>query len=352
MLYFELPRNNYADLIKLQSNVIRICRVLCIYFMTYVHVHLFLNQQFQNTAYYKFFNILFVDIIGRSSVPLLSVISGILMIGYFQRRKYVDAMKDRGISIILPFITWNVIGLSLFIIKGGNIDISKIPNLIFAITSNSFYVPLTFLRDIYVISLLTPLLIYLIRKFGILAFLSIILITQVVDLAPFILRNQILLYFSLGIYIGLFTVKMDFNQYKALAFGSIAVAILLTITLINESNPDMYRFIHSSVFDDIIRRPLCAAYFWILGSVLVQSESFKNMVLSHLEPSIFLCFLSHGLVSLVIGSTYAHINILHTPVIYFMVWLLIPLIALVFAIVFHRLLKQTPKTFSLLFMGK
>jgi hypothetical protein len=73
--------NKNDKMSPVSSDAIRIARVLCIVCMAYVHMR-------QPNVDFPIVWAVVVDTLGRASVPLLSVISGYLMVPFFSRRTW------------------------------------------------------------------------------------------------------------------------------------------------------------------------------------------------------------------------------------------------------------------------
>lgn len=108
----------------LNSDAVRCARVLCIVFMSYVHLHFDIDPN----AEFPLVDALFVETLGRSSVPLLSVISGYFMVGFFQRRQYFEAIIQRAKTLILPMVIWNTIAVLLLGQKKGRFGTTFSPS--------------------------------------------------------------------------------------------------------------------------------------------------------------------------------------------------------------------------------
>ena len=346
-----MPDNDFKDLLSANADVIKVARVLCIFMMAYVHVHLFANEAFQNTAYFITTKTVLVELFGRSSVPLLSVISGFLMVGYFRRYSWRDAAYKRFIVLVIPLAVWNFMGINFATLTGQTVNLNLL-NAILGLTDNAFYIHLTFLRDIFIVSVISPIIIYFVRQLHLFFLLAIIVYTYYFDLAPIIIRDQILLYFTAGVYIGVYSIP---QILKSKEFGYIISACIIFLFYAQISlpyYPEHLGFIRSSLFDDLIRRPLCAILFWFVALKICQNQYFKISFTRYIEPSIYLMFLSHAFFIYIYGAIYSGFIELHNAPIYFMVWLVIPVACLISAILMHRALRLFPDIVSIAVSGK
>ena len=341
---------SYNQLLRKSSDTIRIARVLCIFMMTYAHVSLFSSAALENSVYFSSIKNVLINLFARSSVPLLSVISGMLMVAFFSNRSIAEAIRTRFKTLIIPFFTWSVIGLCIAQLTG-RADNYTGSNLLY-ILNGSYYIQLIFLRDIFVVSSLTPLIIYLARKFNIFFLVFVLLLVGFVDLAPIIMRGQILLYFVFGIYIALYRTENIFGSKTVVYFISISVLILFLVQLLQPSYPEHTLFLSSETFRNIIVRPICALSFWYLAYYLSSFIQFKNRLIKHVEPAIFIMFLSHVLFSNIAASVYSHLAFLHTPALFIIIWISLPLGSLASSIVANKYMHIFPDVISVLLTGK
>ena len=284
------------------SDAIRISRFLCILFMSYVHLHFFDLPG----ADFPIVEEVLVDTLGRSSVPLLSVISGYLMVSYFTKRPYLTAIRHRARSIIVPMIIWNGIAILIW----GWTDI----NDLIALTGNSKLIYLTFLRDIFVMSIMTPLLLLLARRAPalLLGGASLIYVFDVNTII--ILRPQILFFYVVGVLISLYPVTLRTEHSLA------AVIILVLISTASALWPE---FNDSHLFDAIVKRPVTALAFWSIALAVAD----RLPSLAALDRYVFPFFLAHGLIFWIAGAAYYRLSFLHSPTLYLFIWLMTPLLS-------------------------
>ena len=196
------------------SIAIKICRVLCIFFMVFVHVnpgHDSYNNLDEISLTFFTLKTLLSDILGRASVPALSLISGFLAIHTLQRHSYGNYAIGRFRTILLPMVTWNTIGVlfafMVFLLIGKmNTLMSDMANLalvdiilgkIFALDYTAAYLSNNFLRDIVVCSILSPLIIMALRQFGWVVPVMVFIFANTVSFEPVIYRQNILIYFTI-----------------------------------------------------------------------------------------------------------------------------------------------------------
>jgi len=289
------------------SDGIRVARVLCIVFMSYAHLHFFKLPG----AEFPVIESVVVDTLGRSSIPLLSILSGLLMVGFFSRRGWLAASASRFRSLIVPMMLWNFIAVAIW-------GYDSLPNDVLALTSPSKLIYLAFLRDLFVLSLLTPGLIYLARKMpiGLFAAVSILNLGDVTS--PLVLRPQIAFFYCLGVLIATNPIRVPKALAVSLAFAF--VGLVMAEIWIPEIN--------SRLFDNLVRRPITAGTFWIASLWLAE----RSRRIVQLDNAAFPFFLMHGIIFHAVGALYYRMPELHTVPIYLTVWLITPPIC--FAIVY------------------
>jgi surface polysaccharide O-acyltransferase-like enzyme len=335
----------YKSLINGVSDSIRTARVICIFFMTYVHVHLFADADLQNSPQFQTALSLIREVAGRASVPLLSVVSGFLFVGYLSRRSHLIATKDRARGLLVPIITWNLVGILIFSILDGARAWTL--NDFFPFTDHGFQHHLTFLRDLFVVSLLSPILIRALKYAPFLSVASVILITAFVDTWPIILRTPILMYFTFGLLFGLYRLE-GLNIYKRgryLAYAAFA-AFLLHAAVSGVDSLNKYFNVTSWII-----YPVSALTFWGIAQWTASQANLMRIV-KILEPAVFLLYLSHGVTGRIIAGIYAQLDFAHTPWIYTLTWLAIPLVCFSIALIGRSTILRLPAPLSLAVTGK
>lgn len=343
-----LPQRNqteYSRLITGTSDSIRAARIICIFFMTYVHVHLFTDPELQNSPQFQTAILLIREIAGRASVPLLSVVSGFLFVGYLARRSHLKATKDRAKGLLVPIVTWNLIGILVFSILDGARPWTI--NDLFPFTAHGFQHHLTFLRDLFVVSLLSPLLIRALKYAPFVTVASVILITVFVDTWPIILRTPILMYFTFGLLFGLYRLE-GLNIYKRGRYVAYAVfgAILLHTAISGLDSLNKYLNVTNWIV-----HPVSALTFWGI-SQWVASQSNLMRIVKVLEPAVFLLYLSHGVTGRIIAGIYAQLDFAHTPWLYTLTWIAIPVLCFIAALIGRFTILRLPPPLSMAVIGK
>lgn len=179
----------------------------------------------------------------RIAVPLFFIISGYLFA--FKPKQitfqvYKDKMLSRFKTLFIPFIFWSLAAILLYLLLQ-TFPASKpffTKKLIQDYTFTDwlkgiFYMPvayqLWFLRDLIVLVITAPLIIWLVRK-GKLLFIVVVLCIWVFNINIFFLSSEGLLFFSAGIYAAKVKCKLlsKFNP-RVLLLGWILLLVIKTI---------------------------------------------------------------------------------------------------------------------------
>lgn len=286
---------------KTQSDAAHCARVLCILFMSYVHLHFFGLEG----ADFPLTKIVLVETLGRSSVPLLSVLSGYFMVGYFAKRPYPTAIFLRGRSLVVPMLIWNLVACLLFGFS------YPLWDALLAVTDESKLIYLTFLRDLFVMSLLTPTLVVYAKKAPS-AFIAATLAYYISGWSNIVvLRPQIAFFFSAGIFLAIYPRPLP-RWSGVIAIVGVSAAIAFQIF-----GPDRGMGFY---FDNLYLRPVTAFSFWVASLWIAQRwPSFGRF-----DKTAFAFFVMHGIAFSIIGSVYSKLASAHTVPIYYSVWLLTP----------------------------
>lgn len=101
-----------------ESEAIKICRVLCIFFMSYVHVNPGLDSfAGELPAHLTLLKAVLADTLERASVPALSVLGGFLAVAaYARRNNWAVYARERWQTLMVPLISWNAVIILLSVL--------------------------------------------------------------------------------------------------------------------------------------------------------------------------------------------------------------------------------------------
>ncbi|MGE0775602.1 MAG: acyltransferase [Sphingomonadaceae bacterium] len=335
----------------LQSDAIAAARVFCILGMVYAHAWtgrttLFVIENSDSAQ--GMFRWVLVELIGRSSVPLLGMISGWLVASSALRRGYWNFVGGKARTILLPMILWNAIAVVLICGSGwmGWLrapmpkDVGWVIDEIFGHASfHRLNVQMTFLRDLFICMALAPLFIRL-RTHWLVLLMAVTLAWSIFAWwFPLFLRPQIPLFFLIGIVARRLgsadrIAIMPF-AYAALPFavlGPVKVAISIWGYHFSKENPELIAGL------DVAMRFTAALLAWRTAIALAQTPLI--IMLKRIEPYAFLLFCAHVIMIWFGGQSLGRaIGPLGTPD-YPMLLLIQPLLVLAATVVLGRFLME------------
>lgn len=321
------------------SNAISVARVVCIFFMTYVHLHFFEFPAAQTNTFAAIRAIL-VDFLGRSSVPLLSVVSGFLIVRSIAQHGAGQIVRRRAWMLLLPMVLWNLIWVAA---KGPTQQPATawvLVNDILALTREPALIYLGFLRDVFVLSLLAPLLVraLAVAPWPVFAAAAVIYVFDLGNLV--VLRPQILFFFVIGM---LMAVRSG-GMWQPQRWAAIAIAAAFVLLAVLEGasiwHPALAQIADDRMFDTLLRRPVVAAFAWVL--CLWLSGLVLGRWLRGNSDAVFLFFLSHGITFYAIGVVLARIPLFHNVLPYTVAWVLAPVLALAVTVAARRWMMRRP----------
>ena len=297
-----LPATSQAD--PHLSGAIGIARVLCILGIVYVHAWTGLGGEELSRANETTQGLLrwaLIELLGRSSVPLLSIISGYLVVRSISGRGMGAFLAGKARTILAPMVLWNAIAI-VFVSGAAWLGLiyAPVPNTwwwtideLFCLASpDDINVQMPFLRDLFVCMVAAPLLIRL--PGWALAMLALVAVIWSISGYSFILllRPSILVFFIHGIAARRYDLAAWVASrpivFVALAYAGFALLQVWLETVGGDrgvNNP----LLLSSI--DLAMRFTTAMFFWSLAWRLANSR-FANLLL-RLEPYVFLLFCSH-----------------------------------------------------------
>jgi hypothetical protein len=284
------------------SDSIGIARAICILGVVYVHawtgwnmVQLAaVNGTFQSGLRWGL-----MELLGRSAVPLLGMISGWLVAEAALKRDYRTFITGKARTILLPMVLWNTLGV--VIVSGLAVaglvagpqpksPIWVINEILCLFAPGEINVQMPFLRDMMVCMLAAPLLARL-PNVWLIAIAAAAAIWSVSGIAfPLLLRPSILLFFVAGMLArrNNWATRVIGLPIAAAEVPFVALA-LLKVALINSAGPGAYPHLLAGL--DIAMRFAAALCFWRLAWRLAGSSAASPIL--KIEPYAFLLFCSH-----------------------------------------------------------
>jgi hypothetical protein len=296
------PARHHSD--DQVSQAIGIARVMCIMGIVYVHAWTGRNGndlQVLNHTPQGMLRWALIELMGRSSVPLLSMISGWLAGPSITRRGAGNFLSGKLRTVLAPMVLWNA--LAIVLVSGaawagwiyGPRPVSwwwTINELFCLITPDDINVQIPFLRDLFVCMLAVPLLVrWPDRVLGGVAGLALIWALAPIAV-PVLQRPSILLFFIMGMlarrhhlaaWMASRPLVLMASPYVLMA----GVKIWLEGVGIDRgfNNPVMLASV------DLVMRFATAIFFWALAWRLARSRVAAPLL--RIEPYMFLMFCAH-----------------------------------------------------------
>lgn len=291
------------------SDTIAVARVICITGMIYAHAWTGLNYAHLVDAAHTAQGVLrwqLMEFLGRSAVPLLSIIAGWLAASSALNQDWRSFVANKARTVLTPMLLWN--GLAIAIVGGlafAGLLAAPAPTdwrwtieEFFILSQPSdINVQMPFLRDLFICMLAVPFL----ARMNSLALMAIMVGALVWSVAgvqfPLLLRPSILFF----LLIGMLARRGDLPERIA----AVPIATLATIFVAVASFKAWVSFgagpvpaqAHAAV--DIPLRLAAAAFFWRVAWALAESRFAP--ALKALEPYMFLLFCAHMIMIWVFG---------------------------------------------------
>ncbi|MFD9898961.1 acyltransferase [Mesorhizobium sp. NPDC059025] len=343
------------------SDRVRIARVLCIFFMMFVHVQpgIMQNIQDRDTAVFDFVYFIFTRILGLSSVSLLSVVSGYFIVASLLKTDLLALARSKFRTLIVPMVAWNLVMLALLAAYGFMTDkwqdmpdltILGWANALFAVTEWPLDVPLWFLRDLFVCCLLSPLVYQGLKRFALPTMTLLAVYTLFGENLYLLQRPQLLLFFSLGMWLriaGTDTTTIDrLSAYLAIGLTvmiGIFIFIRLENILIGEMNDQL------RITLDTLLRITMAGGFWMLTALIRHSGFAATFI--RLEPYSFVLFCSHAILFNFAGIVFRRFFGDYGSPLFPITFFTLPLLAVLCAVVGLQMISRSPPLLLLLNAG-
>lgn len=346
-----------------ESTAIKVCRVLCIFFMTYVHVNPGLDsfagalpEPLRLAEWWL------SDLLGRASVPALSVLGGYLAVAaYMRRAAWWRYVRERGVVLMVPMISWNllIILLSLLIWWGvgaqtavlRDMPVSEWASLAVLVDRVTGYdygaatTALNFLRDLFICSLVLPVLLLLMRRAGAFGLALLWLGGLTLGFDPLIMRPHILMFFAVGVYVAL---HGRLFWPSRVVFWRLLIALSGSMALVAWVPPLAQHYAENLA--GTMLRLVVAALFLLSAYALGHWRA--GRWLACLEPLIYLLFLAHGCIMLLFWGVWQQLFGAGVDGPYLFFYLAAPPLTLLVVLVLQRILQLLPRPLQRMLSGK
>ncbi|MEM8870636.1 MAG: acyltransferase family protein [Pseudomonadota bacterium] len=301
-----------SELTRTESVQIDLVRTLCVFFMIGVHVYPGVRaQSFMYEGSFHWFWLFYVDYLGRASVAALSFGAGYILYQGGLQARFGTFVQKRLKTVYLPMVTWSAIKVlavvAMVLATGGGLagalkslevdSVLSALNTVFALTDRPANVPIAFLRDFFVSVVLCYLLAPVIRRFGLIVLLIVLVLALFRVTEPLVLRPSILLFVIAGAYLSVS--RMSLSEFSAPRLALPAGIVLLILSQVT----DRMQILHTVLAEEIpnlTARGSLVFFMMCFAQLLTARVAGKS--LSPIRSLLFLTFLSHSIVSQVLGE--------------------------------------------------
>jgi len=314
------------------SNTIRLARILCILLLVYAHAQPYQPGE-PDTLFAPMGLIHYLrQLLGHTSVPLLSLISGYLLARTLSARPYMEELSNKWFSLIVPLVLWNLIYITKEYLESGFSTVPALhewPNAVLAVTAHPAMMPLYFLRDAFVCFLISPALMLLARKVPRMAAAA-LLLNALLDLDGVLFINSAipLFYFAGCVWlVRKLPIPTRAIPRKPVLVAGLAMVLLSAApfymaTAWGMTDPESVP--HTAV--DIILRAAGCVVFWSVSCRLLQSR--VGDALLQFEPIAFFLFCAHGMAAGLWWMAIGHMGYADVAPVFLSYFALSPLLAL------------------------
>jgi len=283
----------------------------------------------------------------RTTVPVLTVMSGFLIFSSSLPLNPRKLLSKKIKSLLIPLIFWNlplvivVFFIQKYSILDHNFSAQLFPfetfnwlnSTVGLFANGPINYPLNFIRDLFVITLLSPLLWQMINRFPYIG-LVILLIVYYFNLdGNLILRNSMLVSFYIGALAACHKWDLTLLDKYAVLLVGLLLLICAMLVIFKIDNRELFRLVSPFIV-------------WPSMSLIMRS-SFKGILLKYADNSFF-TFLSHAPIILVIWLIFQKYFPL-AP--YFVYWFFAPVITVILTVLINKSVKKIMPRFHAFILG-
>ncbi len=242
--------------------------------------------------------------IARIAVPFFFMLSGFLFFLNFEGSSFdfLTKIKKRVKTVLLPYLIWSAWGILFYLILQSvpqlatfftnklvkDYSLSEFLNTLFI---NPIAPQLWFLRDLFILVLLTPILYYLVKKSGYVLIL-LLLIPWAFKISLVIISNEALLFFTIGAFLSIHKKTIIHKDYSNNAYLLIItwLIIILIKTILQYQNFE-YQLITTLIHKLSILVGIAA--IWSCYEKFPKWDEFKSNRLTFILSLSFFLFAFH-----------------------------------------------------------
>lgn len=246
------------------------------------------------------FYFLVIDVLGRASVPLLSLLSGVLLVASFHKRGSGAVLGSKVRTLLIPMVAWSLpMALILFaepLVTGTPLllwSASDWANAFFSITASPANGPLHFFRDVFIMAIYGCLILTVFRSnraAGIVLAVLVALIEQ--KAGGFLLfRNAIAFFFVAGLLLAMLG-RANWHPDWRVVVAAMAGLAAAWGAGIFDGQP--HNILQQRTAELLPRAAVSMLMWWLAYTIARRASGFREVLLK-IEPHIFVVFCSHAI---------------------------------------------------------
>lgn len=344
---------------KTDSEMIKFCRVVCIFFMMTVHFYPYgISETIIDSGNLEIVGIVFIDFLGRASVATLSLISGYLLSRSLSKKLAMYIVIQRSQVLLIPMITWNLVfllaALSLTLL---GVNSSVVPSLaepfevlnaVTGLLGSTANVSLFFIRDLFVSSVIIVVLWRSIRYAPIITLLLIAVLTLFDSLEPIIFRPMILFFMIAGCILHQKSISLKDVATPRITIFVIIFCIVLGI-VVDASEVILPSELRLEMSNMLLRIGLTSGMLMV-ALLCVKLELHRGI--TTFEPSAYLAYLSHVLIAKFIWEIFSALGTTTNNLGYVAFFFVTPFVIFWLARIAMPHLRRLPWILPRIFTGK
>lgn len=319
------------------SRRIAILRALMIFGIVVLHTPLYVAMQDTGSTAFDFTKALFQSAVFRCSVPILTCISGYLLFSA-KPVPYADLIKRKARTLVLPFLVFNAALAPAMLITGYKSDGSWMHalNAAFALNGPPVNYPLAFLRDLFMLMLLTPVFRWMLRHYNNFLWLPVVFFFFHANLdGDLMVRNEMPPLFYLGALAA--RNRWDMRRFDNLSFSALFMFLAACVWYV------MTRTANTEVL-----RMVSPFLLWPASSLLVNTNA--GYWLERMSKYSFFVFLAHAPLLFLAWAAYKTVGI-QFGIPYPLFWIACPVVVCAVLIVVHNVASAHMGRVFALFTG-
>jgi len=311
-----------------------------------LHLPLYQPLADSSLSFFDFIKAFFSHGVFRATVPVLTVMSGFLIFRSNIQTQPIRLFTKKVSAVFIPLVIWNIpFVAAIFLAQKYDLVSHHFSAILYPFDPLSWLnaltgflgtpanYPLNFLRDLFAVSLLSPLYWFFLKKSPYVGLLLLFVVYFLNLDGSFVLRNSMLISFYIG---GLaFSQKWDLTYFDKHAKWLLILFLIIcaSIVLFKVENRELFKLISPFLV-------------WPSISLIVNTR-LGGFLYEHSHASFF-TFLAHGPIILILWLVFQKIP-LNIP--YQVYWFTAPIITVYVSILICRCFKRWFPKLSALALG-